>query len=398
MDFSYFHKINNMYNAKNKKETDLYNIKKQISLDFDKSLLTFPVKIQGLDRNVMIMDNSSKDKSKKIISKPNEPFNAGDIIEWNQSYWIVIEKEPIEEFYTKGVIKQCLETLKWLDSRGEVKETPFAIKFLSSAYNLQEDKVMILSTERRIILIQDNSYTKRIKKDQRFIFDDRAWKVIAKNGLQEGLIELTVEETEFNDAKDNKELRIADYKGNVAQYKVSILNGSSVSISDIDTLRLNVIVTNNDKYVDNPSLTYKSSDENVLTVDQNGLITPVQNGSASVTVSYEDVSSTIHVNVIQTMVNNYTAEITGVSEIKINQSATFSVKFFNNGIPISDTAIFSVVSDDGISATNLATITSFDKSSCIVKANSTLGFIRLKVVNQNGLIKNEVRIKIKSLI
>ncbi|RNB59536.1 Ig-like domain-containing protein [Brevibacillus gelatini] len=329
-------------------------------------------------------------------------FKTGDIVEYidaalcRKSY-LFLNTAPTRDNYDMSIMQEADGFLKWIDLEGIVRTTPFTLKS-SYGLGLQEDKIMILSKERRVIFIQANDDTKQIKNEQRFIFDGRAWEVIAWNGLKDGLIELTLEETQFNDAKDNRELQIADYYGNVAQYTVSILNGTSVSISDKDTLQLNVAVRNNGSHIDNPILTFVSSDENVLTVDKNGLVIPAQVGFANITVLYKNVSSTIHVNVTPSLVNNYTAEFIGATEIKINQSATYNVKFYNNGISIPDKAIFSLVADDGLSATNLASITSSNDTSCTVKANSTIGYIRLKVMNQNGLIKNEMRIKIRSLI
>ncbi|MCM3274530.1 hypothetical protein M3691_38150, partial [Paenibacillus elgii] len=84
--------------------------------------------------------------------------------------------------------------------------------------------------------------TLRLRKGQRFIFDGRPWKLTAIDGLLSGLIYFELEEDEYNSSKDNLDLRIADYYNNVADYSVTILNGSYVSFEESQALQLNVEV------------------------------------------------------------------------------------------------------------------------------------------------------------
>lgn len=156
--------------------------------------------------------SSEKDLERTLLSLNGSNVKLGAIIEWQNQNWLVVEHISVDGVYLKSKMKLCPSTLKWLDSQGNVKETPFTLKSSpSSSYGLEEDKIMILSNERRTILVQSNADTQQIKKGKRFIFDDRAWKVIGYNGLNEGILELTLEEDQINTATDNVELRIADY-------------------------------------------------------------------------------------------------------------------------------------------------------------------------------------------
>jgi hypothetical protein len=159
---------------------------------------------------VHIVDDS-KEREQKLVISLTDPLQTGQIVKWNNIYWLIL---IVDEFVThwRGTIKKCESTLKWLDSQGDIKETPFTLKYSpASTYILEQDRIMILSKERRTILVQSNDDTQQIKRGQRFIFDDRAWKVIGYNGLTEGILELTLEEDEINSATDNISLRIADY-------------------------------------------------------------------------------------------------------------------------------------------------------------------------------------------
>jgi Bacterial Ig-like domain (group 2) len=344
---------------------------------------------------VHILDDS-KDREQKRIISITEPLTKGQTIKWGNTYWIVLIVDELVTYW-RGYIRKCESSLKWLDSHGIIKETPFTLKLNPSIYPLDRDKFMILPAEQRVIIVQSNNDTKTIKKADRFIFDERAWKVIGVNGYQEGLIELTLEEDLINPAVDNVELRICNYYGNVANYTVSILNGDTANLSMGDTLQLIVRVMNNQSVIPSTLLTFYSSDESIAVVDQTGIITPLKKGTVIITAEYENVQDSIQINITEQLANNYTLEIIGAAEIKKGRTQTYSVRFYNNGKEIFDHAVFSLTSDDGTTPTQLATIESTNSNSCIIRAGDQIGYIQLHVKNNNGLIYGVKDIRIKPL-
>ncbi|MGG1664528.1 hypothetical protein [Brevibacillus sp. NRS-1366] len=349
------------------------------------------------------LKSAQQNFNRELWTRRTDIFKTGDIVEFTHDplekmqTFILLNSINTRDEYDLSIMQATQGTLKWLDPFGFIKETPFTQKSSSSAYPLQDDKIMILSKERRVILVQANDDTKQIKKDRRFIFDERCWKVIGYNGLVEGLLELTLEEDQFHDTLDNIELRIADYYGKVANYKVSILNGSSGSLSLDDSLQLNVRVTNNESVVDSPPLLFTSTDESIATVDVNGLITPISVGEVVINVECNGAISNITLQVTEKRIYNYTLDILGSSEIKINQPQEYHVIFYSNGTPIHDKATFTLTSLDG-TPTTLASIKTTTDTSCVVTAGKTTGKLLLHAANQNGLITGSKEIKIKSLI
>jgi hypothetical protein len=344
---------------------------------------------------VHIIDDS-KEREQKLIISLTEPLTKGQIVKWGNASWIILIVDELVTYW-RGYIRKCESSLKWLDSYGIIKETPFTLKLNPSIYPLDRDKFMILPAEQRVIIIQSNNDTKKIKKADRFIFDDRAWKVIGINGYQEGLIELTLEEDLINPVVDNVELRICNYYGNVANYTVSILNGDTANLSMGDTLQLIVQVMNNQNVIPSPLLTYYSSDESIAVVDQTGIITPLKKGTVIITAQYENQQDSIQINITDQLANNYTLEIIGAAEIKKGRTQTYSVRFYNNGKEIFDQAIFSLTSDDGTTPTQLATIESTNSNSCTIRAGDQIGYVQLHVKNNNGLIYGVKDIRIKPL-
>lgn len=68
-------------------------------------------------------------------------------------------------------------------------------------------------------------------------------------------------------------------------YKTTYTGLTSFDLKDTTTYQLTYVVTNNGNVVDNPSIDYSSSDETVATVDANGLMTLLKEGTVDITAN-----------------------------------------------------------------------------------------------------------------
>ena len=112
------------------------------------------------------------------------------------------------------------------------------------------------------------------------------------------------------------------------------------------------------------------------------------------------VYDTIYITVTALPQHNYAVTISGNTSIVKNYTATYTATFTDNGLPISEQSEFWLTADDGVSTTTLATIQSQDPiaNTCVVKAGSTLGYVKLWCKNTAGTIVSEpYRIQIKSV-
>lgn len=343
--------------------------------------------------DMLIIDNSDSKDLKNFAVPFDSEFSLGDTIHWKGSYWLAIHFDEMSEVYKRGILRKCLSTLKWLNKSGEVKETWFTYSGESTSnFGVDEGRYIVLDKDRRQIIIKNNKDTsKDINNDSRFIFDDRAWKVTSIDKLEENLIYLVLNADQINTAKDNVELRIANYYGNVAAYEVNILNGTSLTLSPNIPLMLHVEVRNRDQVIPSPTLSFSSADDSICTVDQNGLLTPLSEGLTSIVVQFKDIETVITVKVVQEQeqTHNYTIEIIDDSSnpfvIYRGKSKEFRVVFKDNGIVYEDNGIFSLT-------TNIATITSQGDNRCILQANS-VGKVALKVVGSHAETTKEITIK-----
>ncbi|OMD67467.1 hypothetical protein BSK50_30285 [Paenibacillus odorifer] len=371
---------------------------------FDELLTLSPeaydVVIEGLYKRV-IVQQTSKDNVLQILSKKDD-FKAGDVVRHNYIDHLVMLRPQYNQMYQKSKIEMCNINLKWVDGEGIVQSHPSVYYFNArSNFGVEEGKVMTLPDGRRQTVVQRNEHTVKLKRDKRFIIGGEAFKVIDVDYVSdEGLVNLNLQSSsDLNSSVDNLELEIANYYDSIANYKIVIGNGSFATISEDQTLQLNVSVTNNNILVTTSSIEFLVSDTEILNVDEHGLITPLKTGSTSITVKYKNVSATIGISVTESTTYAYTCEIVGLEEMKVGRTQAYSVKFYRNGVEYPDESIFSITGDDEVSTTKLATINVQDSiaNTCTILAASTIGYVRLHVKNQNGLSTTSKKIKIKPL-
>ncbi|MEZ2660609.1 Ig-like domain-containing protein [Aneurinibacillus aneurinilyticus] len=333
------------------------------------------VKINGLEQRVLITNTNiqTNNDDKKISSI--EPLKRGDLVDYTERRWLIINEVNGLRYDTyKAVMRYCNYTIKFsVDCK--VYEFPCIIE--SSTIGVSYDSKMVLPNDLIKVTVQENTDTLKIKRDQRFIKLGSAWNVIGIDRTQQGLITFTCEIDQIS-VNDDLVNEIAD-KCNKT-YTIEILNGANSSIDRNGTLQLNVKVTENGSVVTLP-VVYESSDNTVATVDNNGLVSGVTTGIATITVSLVDdpsIQDSINIKVESvTFPNNYSVVIEGFNEIKKTVStpsvATYTGKVLNNGVQdTSKSVIWEIVSTNEILAPK-STIQSQNGTSCVVQAGGTQG-------------------------
>jgi hypothetical protein len=329
-----------------------------------------------------IVDDSKTKELKQIQLIPDQTLNFGDIITWNGEHWITTSVDYQGGIYFRGSIQKCPSSLKWLDSKGAIREAWFSLTTdIQRGLGIVDGKPMIMPNERRYIILQKNAYTSEIVKLQRFIFDeDRCWRVASINSLFTNLITMELEEIPLSTELDNVELRIANYY--LHNYTVEITNGTSVNLNTSGTLQLNVTTKDNGVITDLP-ITYTTTDNTIATVDSTGLITCVANGTVSVKAALSNdptVFSTMSVVVSDVVTSGWTLDITGNDYCTVNQMQRFVGEVKNNGITDTTKLIrWTLYDDSGTLPTTLGTIITQSGSDVVIKANiKQFGYIRLQ--------------------
>lgn len=287
--------------------------------------------IDGLSSNFLIKkcnDGSENGYNlNTLIAKV--PFKQGSIVFVGNDKYIVldIEEQFAKNIYYRGTMRKC-ENFK-LSTDTNYVERKNVVGFVD------KDKSTLISND---YFLEENTYINATIPLQQFNINDeyvlykgKAYMIVNVDDTKDGIVTLN---SKYKDRYSEVE----------KVYSIS-LNDTSGILQVGQTLQLVVICKENDVVVNNPVVTYLSSDSNVATIDNKGMIICHKIGSITITCTYEGVSATYSLKVKQEDV--YTIECDNVS---INNGETFQlipiVKI--NGEIIDNPTITYVVEDSSI--------------------------------------------------
>jgi hypothetical protein len=324
-------------------------------------------------------------------------IKRGDLINWFIEKWLIISEIGQKRYsYYKGIIQKCNYNIKFNFS-GTIKQFPCIVD--SKVFDIETNQYLSIPAGKIVVTMQSNVDSENINIGQRFIKMKQAWKVTGIDRTKNGLLILWCDLDTFVTSDDlvNEIANAGDYI-----YTLEITNGETASIQEGSTLQLNAQVKLNDNTVEKEVI-YSSDNTSIATVDASGLVTAIGAGECIITASLAEnpnVYDTISITVTALPQHNYTVTISGNTSITKNYTATYTATFTDNGIPITETSEFYLTADDGVSTTTLATITSQDSvnNTCVVKAGSTLGYVKLWCRNTAGTIVSQpYRIQIRNI-
>lgn len=300
--------------------------------------------------NAKTQDTRSDDW-KEFLS-PEQEFNLpyGLYLRWKNNYWIVYNKENFD-YPTRGVIcRRCITTFNLIDEWGNLRKYPVSVGKPKEA----SDYVNVQFTNPggfNVFYMQLDQYSKYIRPNDRFLVGNTGYWTSYKvqgggitnylreetmNDTETGLLSLICFTYEGNDDTDNLEIGVANYYEKIFtmeldQYDIQQYSGFSTTI--IPTIKRGLNIRND------VELSWQSSDENVVIVDENGIITLINQGEADVTctmVKNETVTKTVHVTNMgekqeEEQKKSYEARIyPNIFDIKQGSSQTYTVEYYIN--------------------------------------------------------------------
>ena len=182
-------------------------------------------------------------------------------------------------------------------------------------------------------------------------------------------------------------------------YKIVYNGVTSFDINDGTTYQLSYTVTNNGNVVENPTITYSSSDNTIATVDTNGLMTMLKEGSVDITASYSDTSVTTTMTIADTSVPSvdYTMEIvTSTYSIRVGGSyKTLTVKYYNSeGIEITPDVIVNKTREDYVWSAWCDGVDITNNTSFVIWANGNeVNQKRIKLAEDRSYIGKTLTVK-----
>lgn len=308
------------------------------------------ITINGIPTRAIIKDSKvNLDFDDKTITTKEE-IKRGDVISIDDDTYLVLSevnstRSKIERF--KAIIRNTNYSIKF-NFGGFIKLFPTILT--NQALGLETNKYsIILASGQILVYLQENPDTLGISIGQRFIKIGNAYKISGINRSMKGLILLTCDVDTFG-ANDNREKEIAD---DIHTFSIEITNGATATVTEEDTLQLTTEFKRNGVAVDNPGFTYSyiSSNTDVATVDSDGLITALKEGSATITLTLtaennDTISNSIDITVESgALPDNFTVDISGDAEIPSGESRVYTAIVKNNNIVVSEPVTWSITNN-----------------------------------------------------
>ena len=285
------------------------NRERIIVTDFFDSNITYEVFFRRNNRG-----NNTQGKLKLYYAKET-PIRIGTIFVLKGEIYIVNSKDGIESdiFFTSMAVK-CDTTFVVKCDR-EYKDIPLTV--VSDKFTVNHGSVFNVIDGAVIMYTQDNDIARNIKINNEYYAFGGYYKV-GNNFFNNGLAYFYLERQQM--PQDN--------------YAITYNGVTSFDIKDSTTYQLSYTVTNNGNVVENPTIHYSSSDETVATVNSNGLMTMLKEGTVDITASYSTASTTTTMTITNSSTPSldYTMEIYSSSDqLKVGGSYRgIDVKYYNS--------------------------------------------------------------------
>lgn len=322
-----------------------------------------------------------------------------------EELWMLVsDKDDVQ--FPKNCILKCNYTLRWLLNY-KLIEYPVVIRTKNSYTDgVKQGEEFNLLDNQAMFWIPYNEHSTEITYNMRFLLSrnpkhPQAYSVTKINDLtRPGLIEVTLLQDQLC-VYDNGDLMCADY--NIAEWicDINLLNtGTSLLIQPDQTFPLEISGVINDMPVDMSYFTFTSSDPSVVSVNENGVITAIDEGDATIRVTLGNTFKTISVHVSEDVQDVYNIEVIdpdGDYTLRLRFEKELGVAVYHNGVEIENPQFECEI----ISGANFATYR-IDGNRIIVEATPDLKnigkVISLRVYNSEYNIENTQDIIVKGVM
>ena len=215
------------------KEYQIRDIKDRITRDFRKSIDAENVTINGEPHLVLITRDKGDEQIKKIKSLPDDRFDLGDIVTWNNVDYIIYKMDADRRIQSKGRMYECNIKLRWKNANGDIIERVGKAEDATKYGEGTEGTFRLRIGEFQLkVLLRLDEETILIKRDDRFMIDaddfydtllandimPNVYKVSRRNvttgtfpqdGSQHGYVEITLIEDQFVSGVDDVENKLS---------------------------------------------------------------------------------------------------------------------------------------------------------------------------------------------
>lgn len=259
----------------------------------------------------------------RIYFSQDTPIDIGTTFVLKDKPYVVISRDGDESdvFYTSMAVKCDTSFNVHISGKGYVS-VPFVT--LSDKYTLASNSSLSMVSGSVVVYTGDNLYSREVEVNENYYNYGGYYKVgnrFFNNGL--AYVYMT------------REAMPTD------RYVLSYTGVTSLNMADATTYQLSYTAIKNDVTVDNPTLTYVSSDDTIATVDATGLMTLLKQGSVTITATWTDgnnttCETTIDISNSGVVPTTGTLTISGRTELRYGTSRKYTAIYTDaNGNDVS---------------------------------------------------------------
>lgn len=327
--------------------------------DFYKYLSTYIRLSDLVSQSATSTNTSAKNVDDIKIILFQEPsidyFPVGAKVQTMGSTWICVNPSNISSVHGTATVQRCNAAYSLYDYYGNIVTEPIIVeKLVMSSNDISNPQNLVLMEGYFNVICQLNKYTRELGQNQRIILGSKAYYIT-------GFTDFIQEFTGDYDSVHLLRFTIRIEEPTVADDLINhIANGNNytfeASITGPTEVRQGAAITLSSHFIKNGQevlstqdypLTWRwaSSNTEVATVDENGTVTAISEGTARITVMLEQsesITAMSDIVVTEAVLEPYVAFI-GVIPTSINQytSAQITAAYFENGVATNEPVAWS---------------------------------------------------------
>ena len=302
--------------------------------------------------------------------KQTEPLGIGSVIVMKGQPYVIISDKDFDESNAvySAIAKKTNVTINGI---------PFVVD--TATYGESQGTIFTQVDGDIIIYTGFNTITDKIKVNNRINAFGNSYQV-SNRFVKENIIYIHLKQTTA--MPDNYDI---------------VYNGvTSFDINDGTTYQLSYTVTNNGSVVENPTITYSSSDETIATVDSNGLMTMLKEGSVDITATAYGDSCITTMTIANTSAPTYALSITSSTDtITLGRSyKTMTCRFADkDGQDITATVITNMTTADFVWTCFVDDVDLTNDSFVTWREGTEVNQKKIKLAENNSYIGKIITIK-----
>jgi len=232
-----------------------------------------------------------------ILLPSDDKVYVGKLFKWQSNYWLAINTNTYESVTNGCIVRRCNNVLKWINAYGVLQTEPCVIGYdLLQVRDFRTPEWNLAQGE-ETIYCQKNLISNEIKPNMRFLIGTKenisAWKVpgsgiknYANNqtldNYSPSVLEIKIEANFKNAETDDFENGIAD--AYINNYQIFI-DQDSISQNVGFSTTLTATVYKDGSLSTDTLIKWESSDEDICSIDNDGLINLLALGNVTIKVS-----------------------------------------------------------------------------------------------------------------